>query len=95
MPDEPKRIYWDSCIFRHYIEGTPEWMPILDALLAEAGQTNELVIYPSTAGLAERSSRTLAPLTRWSSNRGTTGAGRPRRRGAARASSRGAAVACL
>jgi hypothetical protein len=33
MPEEPKRIYWDSCVFLLYIEGTPEWMPILDSLL--------------------------------------------------------------
>lgn len=53
MPVEPRRIYWDSCIFIHYIEGRPEWMPVLDSLLEEASETNDLLIYTSTLSLTE------------------------------------------
>jgi predicted nucleic acid-binding protein len=53
MPDNPKSIYWDSCVFLHYIEGTPQWMPILDALLEEASETKDLVIYTSSVSITE------------------------------------------
>lgn len=53
MPDEPKRIYWDSCIFLHYIEGTPQWMPILDSLLEEASETKELLIFTASLSITE------------------------------------------
>lgn len=53
MPDEPKRIYWDACVFLDDIEGAPEWMPILDALLEQASETEELVIYTSTVSITE------------------------------------------
>jgi predicted nucleic acid-binding protein len=53
MPDEPKRIYWDACVFLHYIEGTQEWMPILDSLLEEASETKGLVIFSSTISITE------------------------------------------
>ncbi len=53
MPDEPRRIYWDSGIFLHYIEGTPQWMPILDALLEEASETRDLVIFTSSVSITE------------------------------------------
>ena len=53
MPDEPRRIYWDSCVFLHYIEGTPKWMPILDALLEEASETKGLIIVTSTISITE------------------------------------------
>lgn len=53
MPDEPKRISWDACVFLDYIEGAPQWMPILDALLEQASGTDELVIYTSTVSITE------------------------------------------
>lgn len=53
MPDEPKFIYWDSCVFLHYIEGVAEWMPILDSLLEEASETKGLVIVTSTLSITE------------------------------------------
>jgi predicted nucleic acid-binding protein len=53
MPDEPNRIYWDSCVFLHYIEGTAEWMPILDSLLEEASETKGLVIVTSVLSITE------------------------------------------
>lgn len=46
-------IYWDSCVFLHYIDGTPEWLPILDALLDEASATDELIIVTSTVSISE------------------------------------------
>jgi hypothetical protein len=53
MPDEPKRIYWDACVFLDYIEGAPQWMPILDALLEQASETDELIIYTSAVSITE------------------------------------------
>lgn len=53
MPNEPSRVYWDSCVFLHYIEGTPEWMPILDSLLEEASETKGLIIVTSTVSITE------------------------------------------
>jgi predicted nucleic acid-binding protein len=53
MPEEPKRIYWDSCVFLLYIEGTPEWMPILDSLLEEASETRGLIIVTSPLSITE------------------------------------------
>ena len=53
MPNEPKQIYWDACIFLHYIEGTPQWMPILDSLLEKASKSGELIIVTSTLSITE------------------------------------------
>jgi hypothetical protein len=53
MPDEPRRIYWDACVFLDYIEGAPQWMPILDALLEQASETADLVIYTSTVSITD------------------------------------------
>lgn len=53
MPDEPRMIYWDSCIFLLYIEGSPEWMPILDSLLDQASRTGDIVIVTSTLSIVE------------------------------------------
>ena len=68
MPDEPRLVYWDSCVFLHYIDGTPERLPILDALLDEASTTNDLDIVTSTLSIGEvafaqveRTGRTLDP----------------------------------
>lgn len=68
MPDEPKRIYWDACVFLDYVEGAPKWMPVLDALLEQASESDELVIYTSTVSItevafakAEKDGRSLDP----------------------------------
>jgi predicted nucleic acid-binding protein len=53
MPEEPTRIYWDACVFLHYIEGTEQWLPILDALLEQASESSDLVIYTSTLSITE------------------------------------------
>ncbi len=68
MPDAPRMVYWDSCIFLDYIEGVAERMPVLDSLLEEASTTDGLVIVTSTLSVAEvafaqveRTDRTLDP----------------------------------
>ncbi len=68
MPDEPKRIYWDACVFLDYIEGTPQWMPVLDALLEQAAERQSIVIYTSSISVtevafakAERDGKALSP----------------------------------
>ena len=53
MPDGPRMIYWDSSVFLHYIEGSPQWMSILDSLLDEASKTGNLVIVTSTLSIVE------------------------------------------
>ena len=53
MSSKARVIYWDSCVFLHYIEGTRQWMPVLDALLEEASQSNDLVIVTSTISITE------------------------------------------
>jgi predicted nucleic acid-binding protein len=53
MPEVPKRIYWDACIFLHFVEGTPQWMPILDSLLEAASESRDLIIVTSTLSITE------------------------------------------
>ena len=53
MPEEPRLIYWDSCIFLDYIEGSHRWMPILDSLLDQASETGDIVIVTSTLSIVE------------------------------------------
>jgi predicted nucleic acid-binding protein len=53
MPDEPERIYWDACVFLDYIEAAPQWMPTLDALLEQASETDDLVIFTSSVSITE------------------------------------------
>ncbi len=36
MPDEPRRIYWDSNVPLSYLSGTPERVPIIDELFRQA-----------------------------------------------------------
>lgn len=68
MPDVPKLIYWDACLFLHYIEGTPKWMPILDSLIDDASKTGSIIIVTSTLSIvevayakAEKSGKALDP----------------------------------
>ena len=54
MSSNRRLVYWDSCIPVHYIEGTPEWLPILDNLLANsADQASELQLITSTFTITE------------------------------------------
>jgi len=54
MPSEERRIYWDSCVILHYIEGTPEWLPTLERLLANSADPDSSVeLITSTLAIAE------------------------------------------
>ena len=53
MPDRPSLIYWDSCIFLLFIEGAPEWMPVLDSLIDRASTQGDIVIVTSTISIVE------------------------------------------
>ena len=53
MPEASGLIYWDSCIFLDYIDGSPQWMPILDSLLDRASRIGDIVIVTSTLSIVE------------------------------------------
>lgn len=53
MPDPIELIYWDACVFLDYIEGSPAWMPILDAILEDVSASGNLIIVTSTLSLVE------------------------------------------
>lgn len=70
MREGKQQIYWDACIFIHYIEGTERWMPTLDAILEEVSERKTIEIYTSTVSItevafaqAERVGRALDPTT--------------------------------
>lgn len=49
-----RRLYWDACVALHYIEGTPEWLPVLERLLGNsADASNELELITSTFSVVE------------------------------------------
>lgn len=41
MLPEPRRYYWDSCVFLSYINGVPDRLPTIDVLLAESANPDE------------------------------------------------------
>jgi predicted nucleic acid-binding protein len=48
MPDKRKRIYWDADVWLSYINGEPDRLPILDALLADSSSTEgNIALYTS------------------------------------------------
>lgn len=51
MPDTPA-FYWDSCVPLSYINGVPDRMPILDALL-ESSARGEIRLYTSELSRVE------------------------------------------
>lgn len=54
MPNEPRRIYWDANVFLDYINGAPQWLPILDAILAEVERSQgRIEIVTSTISIVE------------------------------------------
>src|SRR3954452_9807986 len=54
MPDSPRRIYWDACVVLSYLDGVPDRLPTLDALLQNARDSRgSLVIVTSTISVAE------------------------------------------
>ena len=40
MPNGRRRIYWDADVWLSYINGMPDRLPVLDALLAESASPN-------------------------------------------------------
>ncbi len=38
MPDSPRIVYWDSCVFLSYVNGHPDRIPVLDVLLDESSK---------------------------------------------------------
>jgi len=54
MADEPRRIYWDACVFLSYINGIPARLGPIDELLnqARAGQVELLTSSLSQAEVA-------------------------------------------
>lgn len=52
MPETPPAVYWDACVPLSYINGMPERMPILDALLASSAQ-GEIQLYTSELSRVE------------------------------------------
>ncbi|MFN8589902.1 MAG: PIN domain-containing protein [Thermomicrobiales bacterium] len=53
MPDAPRLLYWDACVFLHWLEGTPAWQPILDGVLDTVKDTPNLFIVTSTVTIVE------------------------------------------
>lgn len=54
MADPRKVIYWDSCVFLEYINGTGERMPVLEALLSSSASDNGAVkIHASSFSIVE------------------------------------------
>ncbi len=53
MPDPRRRIYWDSCVFLHYLAGTAAYSGILESLLEQASRGDEIEILTSTLSITE------------------------------------------
>ena len=54
MPDTPKLTYWDSNAFLSYVNGLPDRMPVLDALLEASSKVGgEVKIHTSTLSHVE------------------------------------------
>lgn len=54
MPNNPKAIYWDACVFLSYVNDMPERMPTLESLLESAAASNGAAkLYTSTLSHAE------------------------------------------
>lgn len=54
MAGERRRIYWDTCVFSHFLEETPEGIGTLDALLDLASKGEEVEIVTSTLSITEQ-----------------------------------------
>ena len=68
MPDTA--IYWDANVFLSYVNGMPERLPTLDALLESSASGGGIRIYTSTLSVtevafaaSEQQQRTLDPAT--------------------------------
>ena len=52
MPSEPRRVYWDSCVYIDCIQRHPERHAVLD-LIIEQAKGGEIVLVASALVLAE------------------------------------------
>jgi len=52
MPSKSLTTYWDACVFLSYINGIPDRMPMIDALLSEA-ERGEILIVTSMISVVE------------------------------------------
>ncbi len=53
MPSEPRQLYWDANVFLSYIEGIPDRLPTIGALLADAAAERDVEIYTSALSITE------------------------------------------
>jgi len=68
MPGELQFIYWDACVFLSYLNGNPDRLPTIDALLEEAKRdgskkivTSILSVVEVAYAAAEKASQVLDP----------------------------------
>ena len=56
MPDKPRLLYWDSCVFLSYVNEIPNRITVLEPLLADSANRNGSVrIYTSAISQVETS----------------------------------------
>jgi predicted nucleic acid-binding protein len=54
MPSPSRKLYWDACIFLHYINAEPRWVGIIEKLLEGASKSDgELLIVTSIISKVE------------------------------------------
>lgn len=54
MPDAPRIIYWDSCVFLYYVNMIPEHLPLLEQILEDsASDGSPIKIYTSVLSHVE------------------------------------------
>lgn len=52
MANNPKRYYWDSCVFLSYIQDDPGRADVIEAML-DAAKRRDILIYTSTETITE------------------------------------------
>jgi predicted nucleic acid-binding protein len=53
MPGELRRVYWDSCVFIHYFQGTPDKIDVISELLEDSAKKNGIEIVTSVLSIVE------------------------------------------
>ena len=53
MAGERRRIYWDACVFLHFLEGTPDKITTLRSLLQDSANKNGIEIITSQISVVE------------------------------------------
>lgn len=52
MPESPRIVYWDSCVFLSYVNEYPDRIPVLDVLLDESSK-GSIKLHTSTLAQVE------------------------------------------